>query len=214
MIDPETMYSTVRQEILDQKKCQFNLFGASITLTAAVLAYGAATSVGPLVYVAPILLNVLAATMILDKALSIQRMVGYLQLMESRYDDFVWMWEYHLNRYRKIAGGSCGPDTFRRHSYVITVALVLLVIDFLCAALYFAGPTSLALRSAPNWSDVAEFYGAVNLVVAALVLWGLAVTFTRWAQLMFGKFTGPAVEKRWLEAVAGSERASTHEVGA
>ena len=214
MIRAETMYSSIRQEILDQKKCQFNLFGASITMTAAVLAYGAATSVGPLVYVAPILLNVLAVTMILDKALSIQRMVGYLQLMESRYDDYDWMWEYHLNEFRKIAGRSCGRDTFRRHSYVVTVALVLFVIDALCAALYFAGPTSSALRSSPNWSNVAEFYGAVDLVVAVLVLWGLVVTLTRWVQLVFGKFTGAAVEQRWLEALAKPKKTNTHNGGA
>jgi hypothetical protein len=83
-IDSTAMYSSVRQEILDQKKCQFQLFAASATLTAAVLAYAGRADATPLVYVAPMLLNVLSLTIILDKAISIQRMVGYLQLMESK----------------------------------------------------------------------------------------------------------------------------------
>ena len=33
VIDPTVMYSSIRQEVLDQKKCQFSLFGACVTLT-------------------------------------------------------------------------------------------------------------------------------------------------------------------------------------
>lgn len=205
MIFPETMYTSVRQEILDQKKCQFNLFGASITLTAAVLAYGAATSVGPLVYVAPILLNVLATMMILDKAISIQRMVGYLQLMETRHNEFTWRWEYHLSLFRRIPGKSLGLEGFRRHSYVITVASVLFVINSLCAALYFYGPAAIMLRSSETWTVVSEFYGGVNVLVIALLSCGLFITLYRWSQLMFGKFTGVAVEQRWVKAIEESE---------
>lgn len=204
MIDPKTLYTSVRQEILDQKKCQFNLFGASVTLTAAILAYGAATTVGPLVYVAPILLNVLAATMILDKAISIQRMVGYLQLMESQFEDYTWMWEYHLSLFRKQPKLSAGIEGFRRHSYVITVATVLLVINVLCALLYGFGPAAIALRSSSTWSQVSRFYGSVDIVTISLVLFSFAITFYRWGQLMFGPYTGEAVRKRWLNAIEHS----------
>jgi len=204
MISPEMMYSSIRQEILDQKKCQFNLFGASITLTAAVLAYGAATSVGPIVYLAPIVLNALAIMMILDKARSIQRMVGYLQLMESKFDEYNWMWEYHLNLFRKLRGVACGPDSFRRHSYVITVASVLLVLNSLCAALYRWSPTAIAFRSDPEFP--AEFYGAVDFLVLGLLAWGVYVSIKTWLQLLIGKFTGVSVEKRWLEALSKSLR--------
>jgi hypothetical protein len=139
-IDPSVMYKSVRDEILEQKKCQFNLFAASVTVNAAVLAYSAASKVGPLVYLAPIVLNILAVTIILDKAGSIQRMVGYLQLMENPSNKFLWMWEFHLRRYRAAPGRSEGFEGFRRHSYVVTVASMLLVLNLLCAALYFRGP--------------------------------------------------------------------------
>ncbi len=67
-IDPATMYSSVRQEILDQKKCQFQLFCACISVSAAALAYAGAARASPAVYIAPMLLNVLGLTIILDKA--------------------------------------------------------------------------------------------------------------------------------------------------
>ena len=94
-IDPLEIYKTIRQEILDQKKCQFHLFSISITVTSGILAYASTTKVGPIIYVAPIVMNILALTIIIDKALSIQRMVGYLQLMESETRKIKWMWEYH-----------------------------------------------------------------------------------------------------------------------
>lgn len=209
MIDAQVMYSSIRQEILDQKKCQFNIFGASITLTAAVLAYGASTNIGPLIYLAPILLNVLAATMILDKATSIQRMVGYLQLMESRFDEFIWMWEYHLAEFRKVRAtfaGLASLEGFRRHSYVVTVATILFVVNILCAGLYRFGPAAINLRSSTRWSELAEFYGAVNLIVMVLLVSGLAIMIYRWGQLMFGRFTGASVRARWLVAIEDSRR--------
>lgn len=83
-VGPETIYGSIRQEVLDQKKCQFQMFGSAITVTAAILAYASSMRAGPIVYVVPVLMNVLALTIVLDKAVSIQRMVGYLQLMESQ----------------------------------------------------------------------------------------------------------------------------------
>ena len=207
------MYTSVRQEILDQKKCQFNLFGASITLTAAVLAYGAATNVGPLVYVTPILLNVLSVTIILDKAISIQRMVGYLQLMESCHDKYRWMWEYQLSIFRATAGRSVGLEGFRRHTYVITVATILFVVNILSAALFFRGPSAIALRASDKWQDVSEFYGAVSVIVFILLTWGVLTTLSRWGQWMFGKFTGEAVRQRWREALDQSQVAACEDNG-
>ena len=201
MISPITMYTSVRQEILDQKKCQFHLFGACITLTAAVLAYAAATKVGPLVYLAPILLNLMGVIIILDKAISINRMVGYLQLMENEHDKHNWMWEYHLSKYRELTGKPCGIEGFRRHSYVITVAAMLLVMNLLCLALYFWGPAATIIRNSSQWASSAEFYGAVDLLMILLVGLSLLITVRRWCQLMFGKFTGKAIRKRWLEAI-------------
>ncbi len=100
----------MRQEILDQKKCQFQLFGAALTLTAAVLAYAPTARSGPVVYIAPVVMNVLALTIILDKAVSIQRMVGYLQLMESEGSRFLWIWEYDLNLFRETSPKAVGSD--------------------------------------------------------------------------------------------------------
>ncbi len=204
MIDKTAMYTSVRQEILDQKKCQFNLFGASITLTAAILAYAAATKVGPLVYVVPILINVLSLTIILDKAISIQRMVGYLQLMESDQNKKTWMWEFHLNKFREIPGRSRGSESFRKHKYIITISSILTLINLLSASLYRWGPSAIALRNSSSYNEVSEFYGAVNFVVLILLAYGVFLAIRRWGQLVFGIYTGRAIRDRWLETINNS----------
>lgn len=205
MIDSTAMYNSIRQEILDVKKCQFNLFGVSITLTAAILAYAAATSVGPIVYIAPILMNVLCVTMILDKAVSIQRMVGYLQLMESGQISGDAMWEFHLSKFRELPGKSCGYEKFRKHKYVITVSAIILLISFLSGALYRWGPSAIALRNETDYYKVAEFYGAINLLVLALLTLGVLLAIRKWWQLVFGIYTGKAIRHRWIQATDESK---------
>lgn len=205
MIPPELMYKSIRQEILDQKKCQFNLFGASVTVTAAILAYSAASSVGPIVFIPPIVLNTLATLLILDKATSIQRMVGYLQLMESEFDNYTWKWEYHLREFRKTPSHNAGIEGYRRHHYVITVATILLVLNGLCCWLFFQGPAVQILRASDRWATLAEFYGAAEFVVVGLVFLQFITAVIRWSQLMFGKFTGGAVRARWIDAIHATE---------
>ncbi len=41
-VDPELIYQTIREEIIDQQRCQFKLLSLAVTMTAGVLAYGAA----------------------------------------------------------------------------------------------------------------------------------------------------------------------------
>lgn len=121
MIDSTVIYNSIRQEIMDVKKCQFNLFGISITLTAAILAYAVASKVGPLIYIAPILMNVLCLTIILDKAY-----------------------------------------------------------------------------------NVSEFYGAINVLVSALLALGVLLAIRKWWQLVFGIYTGKAIKDRWSHAIQES----------
>jgi len=82
-VDPQFIYKTIREEVIDQKRCQFQLLSLSVTLTAGVLAYGTKADVAPLVFLAPLVMNVVAIVIILDKAVSVQRKVGYLHMMEE-----------------------------------------------------------------------------------------------------------------------------------
>lgn len=205
-INPEIIYRSVRQEILDQKKCQFQMFGAALTVTAAILAYANSTKAAPLVYVVPVLINVLALTIILDKALSIQRMVGYLQLMESGLSPRRWMWEYHLNLFREIPPASVGSDAQRKHTYIRNIALMLLTLNLVSSALYFLGPEAVALRAAPSYQSLREIYGAIHLVVIVFNVVGGVVVGRRWWQLVHGDFTSRSIRARWIEVFAKSDQ--------
>jgi len=206
VIGPELIYGSVRQEILDQKKCQFQLFGAALTLTAAVLAYAPSAKAGPVVYIAPVVMNVLALTIILDKATSVQRMVGYLQLMESEGSRYQWMWEYDLNLFREESPKPVGSESYRRHTYIRTVALMLLILSAGSSGLYGFGPEALALRQTPEFGPLREVYGAIHLLVLILNGWGWYISVRRWLQLVHGKFTSGAIRERWLLVIQANQR--------
>ena len=131
-------------------------------------------------YVVPVLINVLALTIILDKALSIQRMVGYLQLMESGYSSRRWMWEYHLDLFREIPSKSVGSDAQRKHTYIRNIALMLLTLNLVGSALYFFGPEAVAMRQEPSYQSLREIYGAIHLIVIVFNVLGAIVAGRRW----------------------------------
>jgi hypothetical protein len=198
------IYKSVRQEILDQKKCQFHMFGAAITLTAGILAYtGSQTArANPIVYVAPIILNTLALTIILDKALSIQRMVGYLQLMESENNGRRWMWEFHLNKFRERSPKPVSADkAYRKHTYIRNISLMLVILDFAFTALALWGPEGILL-SEPT--EYARIYGALTLAIGLLDVVAVYVAFRRWRELTAGCFTSEAIAGRWREVLSES----------
>jgi len=209
VIDTNIIYESIRHEIVDQKKCQFQLFSTALTLTAAILAYGASTKVGPLVYVAPIIMNTLALNIILEKATSIQRMVGYLQIMEQTESDAHWMWEYHLRHFRECPGKSCGSETHRKHAYVRNVALMLLMLNAVSSGLYFWGPEAITLRASKDFASVSQFYGGVHVIVIALNFVGIFVAGRRLFQLIFGQFTAKAIQERWATVIEQEKKAKT-----
>ncbi len=205
MIPREIIYNSIRQEILDQKKCQFQLIGASITVTVAVLAYAAATNVGPMVYVAAVVMNVLSLTIILDKAISIQRMVGYLQLMESRKDATIWRWEYHLNIYRGIEGKSMEPEPGRKHKYVTTISLILILLTWLCTYLYFCGPEMLTVKQTVDFRSDFNVHKIFMGIVILMNIGILIISNWRRKQLVSGKYTSKAIRARWKIAIKEAE---------
>jgi hypothetical protein len=206
-VQAEVVYRSVRQEILDQKRCQFQILSAALTFSAAVLAYAASLHVSPFVYVAPMLMNVLTLTIILDKAVSIQRMVGYLQLMESYPEPHRgWMWEYHLNIFRELPGEPAGTEKHRKHTYIRNVSLILIMLNFVSLALYFWGPEAAALRSTPAYPNFARFLGSVDTAVIGLTLFGTYFAATRIRQLVRGVMTSSAVRKKWISVLTEADR--------
>ena len=210
-IPAQLIYGSVRQEILDQKRCQFQMFTTAVTVNAAVLAYAAeASSVGPFVYVAPVVMNVFALAMILDKALSIQRMVGYLQKMEKFGGESGWMWEYHLGKFRKVQLGDLGkPDSHRQHKYVRNVTLMLLLLSAFSIVLYRWGPEMAALRASSTWPAVAESYGAIFATLVATFGAMLVLAGRRWHQLIWGDYSSDSVRKRWEKVGLPKEKSSS-----
>lgn len=200
-IDPELTYESVRKEILDQKKCQFQIFSAALTLTAAVLAYAATTKVGPIIYLAPVVMNVLALTMIFDKAISIHRMVGYLQIMESDNQPRRWMWEYHLNCFRETPGISMGMENFRKHTYIRNVALMLLLLTVGSTLLFFFGPEAVSFRQTSEYENMRGFYGALSAFAVTMTAVGMGIAGLRISQLVFGKYTTKAIYERWIRVL-------------
>jgi hypothetical protein len=204
-IEAKVIYGSVRQEILDQKRCQFEIFAAALTLSTTVLAYGVSrVTAQPIVYAAPIIMNVMTLTILMSKAISIQRMVGYLQLMESRDTPrHGWMWEYHLNLFREKEGVKDGEDELDKHQYACTVSAMLLALNLMFLVLYFSGPEAVPFRAYLNYPMRWLWFISVPIIV--LNLFGFYFAGKRMWQLAYGTMTSNAVRKRWNEVFAAAD---------
>jgi hypothetical protein len=198
-VDPRIMYETIRDEILDQKRCQFQLLSLSVTVTALVLAYGTGAGAAPPVYLAPLVMNTLAIFILLDKAVSIQRKVGYLQLMEEHLAQYHWMWERQLDDFRKAVPErpTIPGDPARKHTYVTTVGCMLVILNAICVFLYLTGPGAWRwqIRNFP-WLSFAT--GGVVLFV---FLFGAIGFVVKRAHLIGGRHSGPQIRKTWQDVL-------------
>lgn len=198
-VDPQFLYQTIREEIIDQKRCQFQLLSLAVTVTAGVIAYGTGAGAPPPVYLAPLAMNVLAIVVILDKAVSIQRKVGYLQMMEENFNNFVWMWETQLDDFRKHVPQRAGVpgDPSRKHSYVTTVGLMLLGLNVICVFLYVAGPNALKWHG----DNLPWLTGLSASVALLLLLFGCIAFFVRRRNLVNGRHSGPQIQQTWMNVL-------------
>jgi hypothetical protein len=199
-LDRQAIYGTIREEILDQKRCQFQLFSLSVTATALILAYAASTKAIPLVYLAPMVMNVFVLWMILDKAGSIQRKVGYLQMMEGYSDQYVWMWETQLDKFRgsELHNPPRPGDPPKKHRYVTAVGWMLTGLNVLSAVICSWGVW--AVDRSLWGSD----YERVSILVAAaaLLISSLVILRVKRRGLVTGRQSGPAIRKAWEDVLA------------
>jgi hypothetical protein len=184
-VDPQFIYKTIREEVIDQKRCQFQLLSLSVTLTAGVLA--------------PLVMNAVAIVIILDKAVSVQRKVGYLQMMEENFADYTWMWEKQLDEFRKLVPERAGVrgDPARKHSYVTMVGLMLIILNVICCFLFIAAPGA--------WQWHVENFPGLSLassgIVLLLLLGGVIVFFVKRSQLLDGRHSGPQIRSTWEQVL-------------
>ena len=194
-IDPQSTYQTIRDEILDQKRCQFQLLSLAVTVTALVIAYATSVTAAPLVYLAPLVMNAVAVVIIFDKAVSIQRKVGYLQVMEEHLGKYTWMWEKQLDEFRKTVPERAGVlgDPSRKHSYVTTVGLMLLILNVVSLLLFVFAPGAWEWHRANfPWLSLGSAAVALTVfVTGAIALW------TKRAHLIGGRHSGPQILKTW-----------------
>lgn len=199
-VDPQFIYRTIREEILDQKRCQFQLLSLAVTMTAVVVAYGTSVTVAPLVYLAPLVMNAVAVVIIFDKAVSIQRKVGYLQIMEEHLTDYIWMWERQLDEFRKAVPERAGVsgDPSRKHSYVTTVGWMLLILNAVSILLFVATP------GAREW-HVENFpwlsLGSDMIALVVFVVGAMSFLIKR-SHLIGGRHSGPQIRKTWEGVLA------------
>ncbi len=101
-------HKTLREELRGLKNCQVTFVTFAITSTGAVIGLGARASDFPklLVYLAPLLILLPTWLIFFDKATSINRIVGYIRVLETaflspqRLRKFIG-WENALAEYRK-----------------------------------------------------------------------------------------------------------------
>lgn len=219
------VYKSIREEVIEQKKCQFQILTAAVTFTAAAWAFVSHGPHSSLGYLAPIALDVGALVMILDKAKSIQRMVGYLQVMEEK-SGTDWKWELNLDKFRglpekipKERGQAAAPNAAgkagshpsdkladaRKHSYIRTVGILLLALSAFCVLFY---ALTLVPEVGAAQSQAAATSGEVVSVLVKLLVLGLGLATTIFGltrfvhvrrQLTTGIYSSSEIRKRWKD---------------
>lgn len=181
------VYKTIRNEVIEQKKCQFQILTTAIAVTSAAWAYALGPSGNSIACLAPIPLCVCALILILDKAISIQRMVGYLQCLETNDPPRqMWSWERDLDDFRGEDRGqaSGGARDKRKHSYVAVVSILLLTLSALCIALYLA--------IGDNKHGPAPLF--VSIIIIAGTIW---YTLRQYGSLTTGKNSSTSIKDQW-----------------
>lgn len=225
------VYKSIREEVIEQKKCQFQILTAAITFTAAAWAFVSREMGNSLSYLAPIALDVGALIMILDKAKSIQRMVGYLQIMEMRSHKTTWKWEFSLDRFRgnaeidqqrekpaPVPGDNNKRERAelerntdkRKHSYITTVGVLLLVLSAFCVLFYaLALPSGEAQPQQPTEPTTRPLSAVLVTLVTrpffdlgfVAVLLGLVWFVCVRRQLTVGNYSSSKIRKRWEDVI-------------
>jgi len=208
--DPKAVYATIRSEILDQKKCQFQIFSLAVTATALILAYAAGSKAIPVIYLAPMVMNTLVMIIIFDKAISIQRKVGYLQIMERNWETYIWMWETQLDRFRAEVPLAGKADPARKHGFVTTVGAMLMGLNLLAA--WLGVMATAAEAEADKVSFLSQQTWPFLFIGAGLLLWGVQWLLYQRYQLIRGRHSGPAIRETWQKALAGDSSTGRHPV--
>ncbi len=192
-MDKDIIYNTVRQEILEQKKCQFQMLGLALTFSAGIFAFIGTKDISSFFFMAPVVMNVLALSIILDKATSIQRMVGYLQLMENDVAKTIFKWEYHLDIFRGLKAVSAGTENWRKHRYITKISLMLLALSLAAAILFVIK------------AELYAAYDTLGITVLGFIIFllsfGIYTFLKTWHQLVKGEYTSKSVRLRWEEAM-------------
>jgi hypothetical protein len=196
-VDPKFLYDTIRKEILDQKRCQFQIFSMTVAGTALILAYAVGSRAMSLVYLAPMVMNDLSLIIFLEKAISVQRKVGYLQMMEQHLEEYVWLWETQLEDFRAKVPlrSSTPPDPARKYKYLTLVGLMLVGLNLLTALLFW-----LHLGVPDGVGAPWEVWAVRTLSVALFLLGPIALVWYR-NSLIGGRNSGPAIRKTWEEVL-------------
>lgn len=197
-MEREFIYKTIRDELLDQKRCQFQIFTVSVTLTSAILGYGGAQKIGGLVYLAPMLANLAALWLLSDKAISIQRKVGYLQTIEQHPERTDWRWETDLDAFRALVARDVARVTVprtecRKHSFVRAIGILLLLLNAFCLALLFFGPYNAVADTVSSALEQA-YLRATGIVMLGA---GIIISYLKLLSLTRGENSTTYIQAKW-----------------
>jgi len=200
------------RKFLTKKKCQFQIFSVAVAITSVVLAYALRDHAQGFALLAPIVMNTLALAIIADKAISIQRKVGYVQVMEegiplNNSGNFPsvtpWKWESHLEKYR----GS--GDVKRNHSYLSLIGTMLLVLNLFCLGFLgiilsegnlFGVLTEILSLLEPNKKNFTSAFAVLTF------LFGLGFFLIKLCSLIHGKNNSTKIKEKWIEIINESKK--------
>lgn len=188
-MDNDMVYSVLRTEILDQRKCQFQMYTMAASITSASLVFAESSGLGFLAFLAPMIFNNASLMMVVIKELSVFRKVAYLQLLEQYPDARKWKWETDLDSFRNDTGYDPGAKRSHNHTYPLMLCLFINLLNAVSAALYFFNSSSEVVTD--------RMHGFADGLCVFLIASGLYFTITNFWSLILGKNTTSAIVAKW-----------------
>lgn len=193
-MDRRTVYEALRAEILDQRKCQFQMYTIAAGIAPAALLFADESGMGGVIFLGPLVFNLAALMMVLQKEVSIFRKVGYLQVLETHPKIQEWSWEMDIDAFRRNADQFAAQDTARHHTYAMMVCLFILMLSTGSGILYWFYPFT---HNAPPISVYAR--GIFDTITIILCAFSFGFTGHHLYRLVRGADTSSAIHRKWLE---------------
>ena len=174
-MERKTVYESLRRELLEQRRCQLQMYTLSAGVLPAALLFAEKANLGAFVFPACILFFIAALMMVFNKECSIFRKVGYLRILEENEQIQQWRWESDIDAFRQDPARFQDTTKGSHHSYVIMISVFINMLIWISVVLYAIQPFPAEHLQLPEWHKGVLALSCILVAVAGTLGTGISL---------------------------------------